>query len=157
MLPFKRSATFGYTCNAFLFLMACLASIAPRLFFGYKLMPYEVSEVSSMDQIKYSNYRFMTFPDQYIHVYIIGIVIGYLLRNGPTLNKVVKTNSMRTLIAIVCVLISFSGIAWSENFREFNKPQNKVNLFVWFVSAKVLWMTGNVWFICLIESYKNGN
>ncbi|CAG2110254.1 unnamed protein product [Medioppia subpectinata] len=48
------------------------------------------------------------------------------------------------ITAAFCYAMSVLGIVWSENFKDMNKIQNKLNLNIWFIFGKILWSFGNL-------------
>ncbi|CAG2113110.1 unnamed protein product [Medioppia subpectinata] len=60
------------------------------------------------------------------------------------------------ITAAFCYAMSVLGIVWSENFKDMNKIQNKLNLNIWFIFGKMLWSFGNVWLIYSVYSNRNG-
>ena len=121
MIAFKKSSKFGYIFNFLVLPFACFATIAPTLIYDLKLFPFEVSELYKIEDLKYSLIRFFTFTDQYLSLFIIGIIVGYFLRPPQGVDKLLRGFPIRLSIGIICYTISVLGIVWSENFKEMNQ------------------------------------
>lgn len=156
MVPFKCSAKLGYVLNMAFLPFACFATIAPKLMSGLKILPFEVSDVNSLKYLKYISNRYLVFTDQYISLFIIGIVFGYFLRNKQNFDRLVDKRFMRALFAIFCLSMFVLSLVWSYNFKDMIKKHNEVNLSLWFVFGKILWSFGNIWIIYEVYSRKIG-
>ena len=156
MLPFIISARLGYTLNLLILPIASFLTIAPKFIYNYKLIPFETSEVHSIEEMKKCFYRFYCHPDQYLCLFVLGIIVGYAMRNRQPFDAVLKKRRIRVTVAILCYSSSLLGIIWSENFKDMNEPQNKLNLNVWFTFNKLFWMIGNIWIIYDFHSRHRG-
>ena len=156
MVPFKYSPKLGYFLNMAFLPFACFATIAPKLRTGLKILPFEVSDVNSLTRLKYISNRYLVYPDQYISLFIIGIMFGYFLRNKHHFDKLVKKHVIKIIFGVICISMFISSIAWSYNFKEMTNKHDELNLSLWFVFGKILWSFGNIWLIYEVYSRRIG-
>ena len=156
MILFKYSSKLGYTLNLLFLPIACFATIAPKVISDFKIIPFDISELYSIKTMKYCLLRFFIYTDQYLSLFIVGIIVGYFLRNKEKTDRLLTKTSVRLLIGLLCYSMSVLGVAWSENFKDMNVTPNKLNLSLWFVFGKILWAIGNIWLIYDVFSKKNG-
>ena len=157
MIPFKYSPKLGYALNMAFLPFACFATISPKLMNGQKILPFEVSDINSLSQLKYASNRYLVYTDQYIAIFLIGVIFGYFLRNKYNFDRLVRKPVIRLMFAIFCITIFIVSIAWSYNFKQMMGKHNELNLSLWFVFGKILWSFGNIWIIYEIYSRRIGN
>ncbi|XP_054159958.1 O-acyltransferase like protein-like [Oppia nitens] len=145
LVPFKISPHFGYIFNLIAFLLTCVVNILQKLLLNLKAMPYEAAEVHTAIEMRQSIMRLFGFPDQYISIFIVGIVFGYIMRNKNQLDNLVKNIHVKFVNSIICYSLFIAVIAWSENFKDMNVIQNKYNFNLWFTFGKVFWTIANLW------------
>jgi hypothetical protein len=156
MIPLKLWPTIGFILNFLLIIFGCFLTIITRFLFGFKLIPYEVSEMYSLTEMKRSFVRFSITTDQNLSVFVIGIIVGYLLRNRSVYNKFFNQKYNRILLSIFCPVLCVLAIIWGENFKDINESANKINLILWFASGKILWSLGNSWIIYALYTGSKG-
>ncbi|XP_054158436.1 uncharacterized protein LOC128956747 [Oppia nitens] len=109
MLPFTKSPKFGYIFNTLALIPAFVAKILPNVLFGTKLIPYEAADSYLLDNMRYSVSRSIIYPDQYLSLFIIGIMLGYSLRNRHKyrfLQSIYRNIYLRSLSAMICLSTS---------------------------------------------------
>ena len=156
MLPLKYSPKKGLIFNYFVIIFGCFLSILPKLIFGTKIIPFEVSDMNSINEMKYSFVRFSIFTDQNLSVFVIGIIVGFLMKNKSLYHKFLMNINNRIFLSILCPILSIIAIIWSENFKDINESPNQLNLMVWFAFGKILWSFGNIWFIYFLFTGSKG-
>ena len=157
LLPFLRSVRFGLTFNLMAILLTSFVKLLPKLFFDFELIPYEIRDLDSVEDMKQSFLRFFFFTDQYIYLFVFGITIGYFLKERPLLiRKLTKTKLARLTLTLISYSSMVLAIVWSEDFKDINKDQNQANLMIWFVLGDILWSMGLIWTIFLLRKPKKG-
>jgi len=157
MLPFKYSPKFGFIFNTIAIIITSFLNIVPKLYFGYKLLPYEIKQLNSIQDMKASLMRYQSFTDQYLVMFIIGIIIGYIIREKNSFIKyLVRNKFWSILLSFICYSLPVLALIWSQDFSDINKTQNKLNINLWFIFGKILWSFGNIWLIFVIYFNKNG-
>lgn len=120
-------------------------------------MPFEVSQLDQLSDIKQSFWRFYIFTDQYIYLFIFGILVGFVVRTYPDLLEMLTKNRYRTVpITLVSIGVGAYGILWSENFKYIDKKHNELDIDAWYICAMLFISLLLAWLIILY--YKdNGN
>ena len=156
MVPFKYSPKFGYLFNFALVFIIGFVNIFVKLVFGPKLLPFEITEIHSLEDHKYALNRYITIPDQYLSLFIIGVIFGYFLRNRQTFDNFVRKRFIRLFIGILCYSTTVLILVWNQTFRRLDQKPNKLSLNLWFGFAKIFWSFGNLWLIYDIYSRNYG-
>ncbi len=136
--------------------MGILICISPKLLFGIKISPFEVSTMNSLTEIKYSIIRFTQYTDQYISSFAMGILLGYLVRKKPNL-KLGKI--FEIILWIVCPFMSILSVIWAEIFVHFNgdyTSKNQLNLMLCMSCGKIMWSLGVGWTIFACSTGRGG-
>ena len=156
ILPFSYSSKFGYFINFSLILIISFALIAVKLIFGQKVLALEISEIHSNEDLIYASNRYTAFPDQYLSLFIIGVMFGYFLRNRQNFDSFLRKRLIRLLVGIFCYSTTTLSLVWSQSFKSLGLKHNKLNINLWLISANILWSVGNLWLIYDITSKKCG-
>ena len=148
LVPLHYSATWGLIFNSVIFIGTSFVKVVPKLYFDYKLIPFEVSQLDELMEIKQSFFRFFTYTDQYIYLFILGIMAGFVIRTYPDLLDILTKNRCRTVpLTILSVAVGLYAIIWSENFKYIDKKHNQLDISAWFVcgmifiSILLIWLT----------------
>src|SRR4051812_30829076 len=92
MAPFLKSVKFGLIFNTIAILVFGFVKIIPKLFFDIHIIPYEISKFNIIEDMKHSLVRYFLFTDQYIYVFILGIMTGYFIRRrSDFINSLIDT------------------------------------------------------------------
>ena len=157
LVPFLKSFKFGLIFNTIAILVFSFIKIIPKLFFGLNVIPFEISKFNSIKDIKHSMSRTLLFADQYIYIFIVGIVFGYFLRKRTKyFRQLASTKYWKYLLSIVFYSLCFSSVIWSENFKDINIEQNQLNFISWLILANIFWSFGIIWTIILFVEEGKG-
>ncbi|CAG2109514.1 unnamed protein product [Medioppia subpectinata] len=78
--------------------------------------------------------RFSIFTDQIISVFILGLIVGFMLRKKNHMIAHMVKNKIRKLVgSVICFAISLSSFVWSEQFKDINVAPNQINLLYWHI------------------------
>ena len=153
MIPFLKSFKFGLIFNSIAIIVFSFVKIIPKLFFGIHF-PNEVLKFETIDGLRSALFRYITFTDQFLNIFIFGIIIGYLLTKRKLFIKRLTNNTIvKHMFTILSYSLSFLSIAWSENFKDIDREVNQYNIITWFVLGNLLWSIGLIWTIFIL--YQN--
>ena len=153
MIPFLKSFKFGLIFNSIAIIVFSFVKLIPKLFLEIHF-PNEVSKFETTLDLKHAFYRYIAFTDQFVNIFIFGIIIGYLLTKRKLWIKRFTNNRMSKVgFTILSYSLSFSSIAWSENFKDIDREVNQYNIITWFVLGNLLWSMGMIWTIFIL--YRN--
>lgn len=138
LIPLYYSPIIGIILNVIAILIGCVACILPQ-FFGLPIAPFEVSDMTSIDQIQRSLVRYNVGPEQCITPFVTGLLIGYLIIHR---SKFLSKTMVSVSLWILFIVLSSSAIIWGENFKDLDVIPNKIDLMLWFSLGKILWASG---------------
>jgi hypothetical protein len=138
----------GIVFNIILITIASILCVIPRIIYELKIMPYEVSDMTSFDDIRHSYARYNFYADQHLIPFIFGVIAGYLIRN-ETKQKLILINrmSMQVILWLLSILMIISAIIWTENLDDTAFAANYKSLVYWLPFTKIMWSSAIVWFI----------
>ncbi|XP_054159355.1 nose resistant to fluoxetine protein 6-like [Oppia nitens] len=155
LLLVKLKHYIGYSILALLVCFGCFFSLTRRLFTDFPIAPFEVTKMHSIEQISHSFIYYLGSAEQNLSTLIIGLLVGYLIRNRP---DIIKVNSKHGLLFMWCAFLALPQIAsyWSDTFKALKGIHNETNFLLWFLSGRVMWALGYGWIVFACSTNRGG-
>lgn len=128
-----------------LVLVGSVVSLLPKLVFNIPVTPYEISTTTSTAQAKLSFIHYFAATDQYIVVFVIGLLIGYLIKCRSKM-YLGKRPALCALWAGM-MLLPFISTHWNEGFKPVEGNFSQFSFNSWFVLSKIMWCAGWGWVV----------
>ncbi len=138
-----------------LIIIGCFLSIVPKLFYGFNIAPYEASTMNSVLEIRHSLLHYLGSTQQNISTFIIGLIVGYLIRKKPNLNTGGKLGNL--ILWITLPLLPPIASYWSESFKASEGEFSQLSFIMWFLSGRVMWSLGYGWIVFACCTKRGGN
>ncbi|CAG2102300.1 unnamed protein product, partial [Medioppia subpectinata] len=132
----------GVVWNVLAIMLGMFLCIMPRVIRGiaYILeMPFGESLWAGTRAMQAFYWR----PDTHVITYMIGILLGYLIRRKPDLYLGGRVGE--TFLWIACPTISFASMYWTNHLFDSYYPLTYTELLLWLALSKPLFMMGWCW------------
>jgi hypothetical protein len=93
--------------------------------------------------------------EQHTGSYILGILLGYLIKYKP--NLYLGGRIGESFIWIITIVITFWGIIWNKDFMKFDYNLTQTELLFWIGLDKYMWTAFWFWVIYMGATGRGSN
>jgi hypothetical protein len=111
--------------------------------------------MNSVPEIRHSLLHYLGSTQQNISTFIIGLIVGYLIRKKPNLNTGGKLGNV--ILWITLPLLPPIASYWSEGFKASKGEFSQLSFIMWFLSGRVMWSLGYGWIVFACCTKRGGN
>ena len=132
----------------FLLIIASAIALAPKLLHNFPIAPQEVASMSSTYESKISLIRSHYATDQLLVPFLLGSLLGYLLKCKPSPSSADSSFPIKDLLKLgLFTTPMWIAVFWSETLKPLEAGVgnfSQSNLILWIVFGKFLWIAGLV-------------
>jgi hypothetical protein len=140
-LALYHSSKKGLIWNIFLIFVGIFIALAPKLIFGIPHIFEFTKEESLIPYPKLMKNHFWGI-ESHIVSYILGLLLGYLIRRKPNLNFGGRSGEF--ILWIVSWSLTFYAIYWNKDFLNPYTYLSQFDIISWMAFSKLCYLSG--WF-----------
>jgi len=153
-LIFYNKPKIGLILTPLLLLMGSFVALAPKIIFGIPHF-FEYKQFRIPSELMQSLRHHFLGVEQHTGSYILGILLGYLIKYKP--NLYLGGRIGESFIWIITIVITFWGIIWNKDFMKFDYNLTQTELLFWIGLDKYMWTAFWFWIIYMGATGRGSN